>query len=372
MRIPPFARSLGRPFEHRPGGTWPCPPMRLQWRDAVQNDAACWHERLRSRDDGRALAQDRVDRDDGLRPQAGRAHAACGTTRCCSRTVSSTPRTTSPSAGVSPWKACWRPSARSSCRRYTCTSSQPCSRPGDPLLAAQLIQIGLGAAAVGMLFATARHWFGERAALVAAALAILTGVFTFNEVLILQSALDPFLVSCSLYALTRTMAGGGTWAFAAAGGSLGLLALNRPNALAVRSGRGCRCVRHPVAAHGSGSDSSRPAPVVGSGQSRHGAHSVPAQRPRRQRGAQLRRVRGPRLDCVARWAESLHRQPRSRRRDLHPRAGRHSIDRRSGRGFDPRGGVGCGPTTLSRGGLRLFRAPGHRLGHRTSRPTRSG
>ena len=102
---------------------------------------------------------------------------------------------------------------------------------GGSLLAAQLIQIGLGAAAVGMLFAGARHWFGERAALVAAGLAILTGVFTFNEVLILQSALDPFLVSCALFALTRAMAGGGTWTFAAAGASLGLLALNRPNAI---------------------------------------------------------------------------------------------------------------------------------------------
>jgi Flp pilus assembly protein TadD len=102
---------------------------------------------------------------------------------------------------------------------------------GGTLFAAQLIQIGLGAAAVGMLFATARHWFGERAALVGALLAILTGVFTFNEVVILQSALDPFLVSGALYALTRAMAGGGTSAFAAAGASLGLLALNRPNAL---------------------------------------------------------------------------------------------------------------------------------------------
>lgn len=104
-------------------------------------------------------------------------------------------------------------------------------RAGGTLLAAQLVQIGLGALAVGSLFATARHWFGERAALAAAGLAILTGFFTFSEVLILQSALDPFLASCALYALTRTMAGGGTWAFAAAGASLGLLALNRPNAL---------------------------------------------------------------------------------------------------------------------------------------------
>ncbi len=103
---------------------------------------------------------------------------------------------------------------------------------GGTLLAAQLVQVGLGALAVGWLFATACHWFGGRAALAAAGLAILTGFFTFSEVLILQSALDPFLVSCALYALTRTMAGGGgTWAFGAAGASLGLLALNRPNAL---------------------------------------------------------------------------------------------------------------------------------------------
>jgi Flp pilus assembly protein TadD len=102
---------------------------------------------------------------------------------------------------------------------------------GGTLFAAQLIQIALGAAAVGLLLATARHWFGARAALLAAGLAILTAVFTFNEVVILQSALDPFLVSCVLYALTRTMAGGGTWAFAAAGAWSGLFALNRPNAL---------------------------------------------------------------------------------------------------------------------------------------------
>ena len=104
---------------------------------------------------------------------------------------------------------------------------------GGTVLAAQLIQIALGAAAVGLLFATARHWFGERAAIAAAALAILSGFFTFNEVLILQSAVDPFLVACTLFALTRTTAGGGTWAFGSSGAALGLLALNRPNALVV-------------------------------------------------------------------------------------------------------------------------------------------
>jgi tetratricopeptide (TPR) repeat protein len=102
---------------------------------------------------------------------------------------------------------------------------------GGTLFAAQLIQITFGAAAVGMLFATARHWFGERAAFVGAGLALLTGVFTFNEVVILQSALDPFLVSSALYALTRSLAGGGISSFATTGALLGLLALNRPNAL---------------------------------------------------------------------------------------------------------------------------------------------
>ena len=102
---------------------------------------------------------------------------------------------------------------------------------GGSLLAAQVIQIALGALAVGLLFATARHWFGERAAFVAAGLAMLTGLFTFNEILILQSALDPFLVSCVLYSLTRTLAGGGSSSFGATGASLALLTLNRPNAI---------------------------------------------------------------------------------------------------------------------------------------------
>ena len=70
---------------------------------------------------------------------------------------------------------------------------------------------------------------------------MLTGIFTFNEILILQSALDPFLVSWALYALTRAMAGGGTpGRLPRAGASLGLLALNRPNALVFAVGGGRR------------------------------------------------------------------------------------------------------------------------------------
>ncbi len=102
---------------------------------------------------------------------------------------------------------------------------------GGSSFVAQLVQVGLGTAAVGLSFATARHWFGERGALAAAGLTILTGLFTFYEVLILQSALDPFLVACALYALTRTTTDDRARVFAFAGASLALLALNRPNAL---------------------------------------------------------------------------------------------------------------------------------------------
>jgi tetratricopeptide (TPR) repeat protein len=68
-------------------------------------------------------------------------------------------------------------------------------------LAARIVQIALGTAAVGLVFVAARAWFGRRAAWIAAALAALTGVFTFFEALILQAALDPFLTAAALAAL---------------------------------------------------------------------------------------------------------------------------------------------------------------------------
>src|SRR5207249_5178856 len=55
---------------------------------------------------------------------------------------------------------------------------------GSSLLAAKIVQIVLGAAAVGLVFAAAETWYGRRAAGVAGALAAATGVFTFNEVLL--------------------------------------------------------------------------------------------------------------------------------------------------------------------------------------------
>ncbi len=66
------------------------------------------------------------------------------------------------------------------------------------------VQIGLGTAAVWFMFLTARTWFGERAAWITAVLAGLTGLFTFYEVLILQSSIDVFLTSAALYFLARS------------------------------------------------------------------------------------------------------------------------------------------------------------------------
>jgi len=68
--------------------------------------------------------------------------------------------------------------------------------------AVRVVQILLGTFSVGFLYLSARRWFGERAALIAAALAALTGLFSFFEVLILQASIDAFLTSAALYALT--------------------------------------------------------------------------------------------------------------------------------------------------------------------------
>ena len=126
----------------------------------------------------------------------------------------------------------------------------------DSFTVVRFIQIVLGTASVGFIFFTARIWFGERAAWIAAILAALTGLFTFYEVLILQAGLDAFLTSAALYFLTRGLEGTagskdpastrkdsafknveprvfrpgerGT-AFALTGVLLGLATLNRPN-----------------------------------------------------------------------------------------------------------------------------------------------
>lgn len=99
----------------------------------------------------------------------------------------------------------------------------------DSFSGVRMLQIVFGTGAVGAVFVMTREWFGTRAAWIAAVLALLTGVLTFYEIVLLQSALDPFLTAsalCSLtFALTR---GSDRWA-ACAGVLFGLQTLNRPN-----------------------------------------------------------------------------------------------------------------------------------------------
>ena len=116
---------------------------------------------------------------------------------------------------------------------------------GGSLAAARFVQVLLGTAAAGLLYGAARRFFNDRAALLGAALYVLTGVVTFHEVLILQAALDPFLTALALYLLADALAfrrvsskvngagnrGGGSARWVAAGAAFGLLALNRPNVL---------------------------------------------------------------------------------------------------------------------------------------------
>ena len=98
------------------------------------------------------------------------------------------------------------------------------------LMAARVVQILLGTAAVAPVYLTARHWFGDWTARIAAMLFVLTGLFSFSEIVLLQTALDPF-TACTLYLLSRTQMEERRRR-PTARMSMGLLALNRPNALA--------------------------------------------------------------------------------------------------------------------------------------------
>lgn len=105
------------------------------------------------------------------------------------------------------------------------------SLAGSSLLTVQVVQVLLGTVAVWLVMATAREWYGERAALMAGALAAVTGYFAFNEILILQSAVDPFLTALGLWLLARAWLHDRTRTWLAAGVVLGLQGLNRPNML---------------------------------------------------------------------------------------------------------------------------------------------
>ncbi len=100
---------------------------------------------------------------------------------------------------------------------------------GDSFTAVRILQALLGTAAVGLIFLTARAWFGGRAAWLAAGLAALTGLFTFYEALLLQAALDPFLTAAALYALTLAITRPSTRWLLIAGIIFGVATLNRPN-----------------------------------------------------------------------------------------------------------------------------------------------
>lgn len=107
---------------------------------------------------------------------------------------------------------------------------------GGSIATARLVQVLLGAVAVVLAGLATRRLWGARAGWIAAAAAALTGVFTFNEVLLLQSSVDPFLTALALWTLARAVGQASgrklvlPWVLA--GISLGLLCLNRPNALA--------------------------------------------------------------------------------------------------------------------------------------------
>jgi 4-amino-4-deoxy-L-arabinose transferase-like glycosyltransferase len=102
---------------------------------------------------------------------------------------------------------------------------------GDSFSGVRALQVTLGTAGVYAIFVMTREWFGLRAAWVAAVLAASTGVFTFYEILLLQSALDPCLTAAALCCLTLALTRGSRrWAFAA-GAAFGLQTLNRPNLL---------------------------------------------------------------------------------------------------------------------------------------------
>ncbi len=162
---------------------------------------------------------------------------------------------------------------------------------GGWLTAAKVVQIGLGALAVGLVASTARTWLGPRAGGLAGALAILTGFFTFSEVLILQAALDPFLTAAALWLVTRATLGAhlgvrSLLLACAAGASLGLLTLNRPNALVYALAAGgllAWCGLAPPRARAS-------APPLRVRHARAGALGRRLARDRVERGAQLRGV----------------------------------------------------------------------------------
>jgi tetratricopeptide (TPR) repeat protein len=95
--------------------------------------------------------------------------------------------------------------------------------------AVRLVQALLGVGAVALVFVAADAWFGRRAAWLAAAMASLTGLFTFYEGLLLQAALDPFLTAAAIGCLALGLTRGSRRWCVLAGAAYGLQICNRPN-----------------------------------------------------------------------------------------------------------------------------------------------
>ena len=95
--------------------------------------------------------------------------------------------------------------------------------------AVRILQIALGTASVAAIFFMTRAWFTERAAWWAAAVAAITGLFTFYEAIILQASVDAFLTSAALLALTLGLQRPASRWLPVSGVLFGIAALNRPN-----------------------------------------------------------------------------------------------------------------------------------------------
>ncbi|HEY3380811.1 MAG TPA: tetratricopeptide repeat protein [Vicinamibacterales bacterium] len=103
---------------------------------------------------------------------------------------------------------------------------------GGSVTALQVVQVALGVLAVALVGRTARFWYGERGEWVAAGCATATGYLCFNDVLVLQSAVDPVLTALGLWLLLQAWTTGRWTTLLAAGAALGAHAINRPNVLA--------------------------------------------------------------------------------------------------------------------------------------------
>lgn len=101
---------------------------------------------------------------------------------------------------------------------------------------ARLLQAALGAASVGGIWYLTQCWSNRRAAWWAAGLAIVTGVMTFYEVIILQASLDIALATAALISLTLAVQQSRPLWHVTTGLAFGFAALNRPNMTLVVGG----------------------------------------------------------------------------------------------------------------------------------------